>query len=55
MKIEYNNLYTHYVFTTLGRHFMIPKENWIRIEKYITDFEKIRLIRFLRWGFSSGY
>ena len=36
MKIEYNNLYTHYVFTTLGRHFMIPEENRIRIEKYIT-------------------
>jgi len=36
MKIEYNNLYTHYVFTTHGRHFMIPDENRIRIEKYIT-------------------
>jgi len=36
MKIEYNNLYTHYVFTTLGRHFMITEENRIRIEKYIT-------------------
>ena len=36
MKIEYNNLYTHYVFNTLGRHFMIPEENRIRIEKYIT-------------------
>jgi len=36
MKIEYNNLYTHFVFTTLGRHFMIPEANRIRIEKYIT-------------------
>jgi len=36
MKIEYNNLYKHYVFTTLGRHFMITEKNRIRIEKYIT-------------------
>ena len=36
MKIEYNNLYTHFVFTTLGRQFMIPEKNRIRIEKYIT-------------------
>jgi len=26
----------HFVFTTLGRHFMIPEANRIRIEKYIT-------------------
>ena len=36
MKIEYNNLYTHFVFTTLGRKFMIPEESRVRIEKYIT-------------------
>jgi len=36
MKIEYNNLYTHFVLTTLGRIFMIPEESRIRIEKYIT-------------------
>jgi putative transposase len=36
MKIEYNNIYTHYVFTTLGRQFMIPEKNRIRIEKYVT-------------------
>jgi putative transposase len=40
MKIEYNNLYTHYVFTTLGRQFMIPEKNRIRIEKYITGIVK---------------
>ena len=36
MKIEYNNLYTHFVFTTLGRHFLIPEKSRVRIEKYIT-------------------
>ncbi|MGD9930775.1 MAG: transposase [Mangrovibacterium sp.] len=36
MKIEYNNLYTHFVFTTLGRERTLPKENRVRIEKYIT-------------------
>ncbi len=36
MKIEYNNLYTHYVFTTLHRLPVIPEKNRIRIEKYIT-------------------
>lgn len=36
MKIEYNNLYTHFVFTTLGRQHLIPEINRIRIEKYIT-------------------
>lgn len=36
MKIEYNNLYTHYVFTTLGLQFMIPEKNRTRIEKYVT-------------------
>ncbi len=36
MKIEFNNLYTHFVFITLGRQFMIPEKRRIRIEKYIT-------------------
>ena len=36
MKIEYNNLYTHLVFTTLGRQALIPESNRVRIEKYIT-------------------
>ncbi|OQX81438.1 MAG: hypothetical protein B6D61_00675 [Bacteroidetes bacterium 4484_249] len=36
MKIEYNNLYTHFVFITLHRQPVIPEKNRIRIEKYIT-------------------
>ena len=36
MKIEYNNLYTHFVFTTLHRQSVIPGKNRVRIEKYIT-------------------
>ena len=36
MKIEYNNLYTHFVFTTFQRLPMISMENRNRIEKYIT-------------------
>ncbi len=36
MKIEYNNLYTHFVFTTLGRKHLIPEKSRIRIEKYMT-------------------
>lgn len=36
MKIEYNNLYTHYVFTTFQRKRIISEEHRIRIEKYIT-------------------
>jgi len=36
MKIEFNNLYTHFVFTTLGRQPVIPEKSRIRIEKYIT-------------------
>jgi len=36
MKIEFNNLYTHFVFITLKRELMIPEINRIRIEKYIT-------------------
>ena len=36
MKIEYNNLYTHFVITTFGRQFLIPEKNRIRVEKYIS-------------------
>jgi putative transposase len=36
MKIEFNNLYTHFVFITLKRQSLIPERNRIRIEKYIT-------------------
>lgn len=36
MKISYNNLYTHFVFTTKDRLRSIPEKNRIRIEKYIT-------------------
>ena len=36
MKIEYDNLYTHFVFTTLGRKCLITEESRVRIEKYIT-------------------
>lgn len=36
MKIEYNNLYTHFVFTTFNREPIILEKNRERIEKYIT-------------------
>ena len=36
MKIEYNNLYTHFIFTTLHRLPLIPEKHRQRIEKYIT-------------------
>lgn len=36
MKIEYNNLYTHFVFTVLHRLPLILEANRQRIEKYIT-------------------
>ena len=36
MKIEYKNLYTHFVLTTFGRQPLIPGNNRVRIEKYIT-------------------
>ena len=35
MKVEYNNLYTHFVFTTLNRMPIILEKNRERIEKYI--------------------
>jgi REP element-mobilizing transposase RayT len=36
MKIEYNNLYTHFIFITLHRSHTIIEKNRQRIEKYIT-------------------
>ena len=36
MKVEYNNLYTHFVFTTLNRMPLIREQFRQRIEKYIT-------------------
>lgn len=36
MKIEYNNLYTHFIFTTLHRIPLISEKHRERIEKYIT-------------------
>jgi putative transposase len=36
MKIEFNNLYTHFVFTTMHREPIISEQNRDRIEKYIT-------------------
>ena len=36
MKVEYNNLYTHFIFTTIHREAIIPEVNRERIEKYIT-------------------
>ena len=36
MKIEYNNLYTHFIFTTLHRLPVIVEKHRVRIEKYIT-------------------
>jgi REP element-mobilizing transposase RayT len=34
--IEYNNLYTHFIFTTFKRQRLIPEKTRERIEKYIT-------------------
>ena len=36
MKIEYNNLYTHFILTTLHRQPLISENHRERIEKYIT-------------------
>lgn len=36
MEIEYRNLYTHFIFTTMHRKPLIPETNRARIEKYIT-------------------
>lgn len=36
MNIEFNNLYTHFIFITLNRTAIIKEKNRQRIEKYIT-------------------
>ena len=36
MKIEYHNLYTHFILITKNRSPVIPEINRNRIEKYIT-------------------
>jgi putative transposase len=36
MKIEYFNLYTHFIFTTLHRIPVIAEKHRVRIEKYMT-------------------
>jgi hypothetical protein len=36
MKVEFNNLYTHFIFTTIHRETMILEAYRARIEKYIT-------------------
>lgn len=36
MKIEYHNLYNHFIFTTIKRLPLIEEMNRIRIEKYMT-------------------
>jgi len=40
MKVEYNNLYTHFIFTTIHREVMIVEKHRERIEKYITGIVK---------------
>ena len=40
MKVEYNNLYTHFVFTTLHRLPLVAEQHRERIEKYITGIIK---------------
>ena len=45
MKIEYHNLYTHFVFSTLQRQVLIPECNRVRIEKYITGIVNNNLSR----------
>jgi REP element-mobilizing transposase RayT len=40
MKVEYNNLYTHFVFTTSHRLPVIKEKHRERIEKYITGIIK---------------
>ena len=40
MNIEYNNLYTHFIFTTLHREPIIPEKHRVRIEKFFTGIVK---------------
>jgi hypothetical protein len=43
MKVDYNNLYTHFVFSTLHQEPIIPEKNRSRIEKYVTGIVKNNL------------
>ena len=45
MKIEYNNLYIHFVFSALGREALIAECNRARIEKYVTGIVNNNLCR----------
>jgi putative transposase len=36
MKVEYNNLFTHFIFITINRLPIIEEINRVRIEKYMT-------------------
>lgn len=45
MKVEYNNLYTHFIFTTLHRLPLIAEKSRERIEKYITGIVNNRNCR----------
>ena len=40
MEIKYNNLYTHFIFTTLHREPVISEKHRERIEKFITGVVK---------------
>jgi putative transposase len=40
MKVEFNNLYTHFIFTTFHRLPLIAEVSRKRIEKYITGISK---------------
>ncbi len=40
MEIKYNNLYTHFIFTTLHREPVISENHRDRIEKFITGVAK---------------
>jgi REP element-mobilizing transposase RayT len=40
MKVDYNNIYIHFVFTTTGRLPFIKENHRVRIEKYITGIIK---------------
>jgi len=50
MKVEYNNLYTHFVFTTLHRLPLIVDPYRERIEKYITGIVKNNENKVIRLG-----
>ena len=43
MKVDYNNLFTHFVFSTFHREPVIPEKSRVRIEKYITGIVKNNL------------